>query len=171
MAANRELFPRALVELLRAEVGRILQGYSSGAFLRWARGSGLFATNAPQRLGDPAPLAEALRAAGWTARTTGGLMRIALSPERVRALEEACAGTGSLARGLERLRGREVCEEDIECVHDCVKLLALGSGPLEVESCEKRVRQRAALALRTGGGGGLYAGACMIDIMKGRENP
>ena len=150
---------------LRAEAAAALARVAPAAFLRWSRGDGLLITDATRRGADPSALAAALTALGWTASPyAGSLLELSPEPERLRTLEACLPARGPLAPGLARFRGGEILPEDVRLALAIIKLTALGG---DSAAPEKRVRQRAALALRTGRGGGLlYLSAALLKARR-----
>lgn len=153
---------RGAAALLRAEAEALVFASAPGAFLRWARGDGLFVTDAPRRGADLAALARRAGEAGWLCAERGGLWMLTPSPARLRRLETACGGAETpFARSFARFRGRGMEKADVEALLNALKCRALRG---DAGDAERRVRQRAAVALREGrGGGGLYLAARVIE--------
>ena len=145
-------------EILRGEAAALLTRVAPQAFLRWSRGSGLLMTNAP-RLGA---LPSALVPDGGTiAVLENGLAELSPGPERLAALEREAGPGGPLSRSFDRFRGREMRAEDLSIVLEAIKA---STGHADASACEKRLRQRAAVVLRTGaGGGGLWLAARSLE--------
>ena len=156
---------RGALALLRAEAEALVSASAPGAFLRWARGEGLFVTDAPRRGADPAAFARRAEEAGWLCAESGGLWTLTPSLARLQSLEAACgAAETPFARAFARFRGREMEKADAEALLTALKCRALRG---DVAGAERRVRQRAAVALRGGrGGGGLYLAARVIEEAK-----
>ena len=79
---------------------------------------------------------------------------------------EGEATQSALARTGLRLRGLSVEKESLSLVCEAAKLLEAPERA-RLAALERALRQRAAVRLRTGGGGGLYACATMLDFIKG----
>ena len=121
-----------------------------GAFLRRDRGDGLFVTDAP-RLGGGSEAA--LRAAGFEAEEVGGLLRLTPSGRWLTELMDAWpVPPDHLCGTLERFRGEPDGESRKLFAHGAKLLL----GAPDDQTFDRRLRQRAAVCLREGGGGGLY---------------
>ena len=136
------------------------------AFLRRDRGDGLFISNAPAF--DPG----IREIPGFIVEQSGSLLRILPDESWIRHLE-ACRGNGpdELSRSL---RGHAPDRENLVLFARGVKLLdAAGSASAEdATAYDRSLRQRAAVALRGGCGGGLYAAAllnCEIQHLKGAQ--
>lgn len=136
-----------------------------GAFLRRDRGEGLFVTDAALRR-PGLDWRAALEAAGFEARRLeNGL--IALRPGA--AWPEALAAAHPdppdfLCRTLKRFDGPPE-PESLALFAAGVKVL--DGGP-DAAAWERRLRQRAAVCLRRGGGGGLYACGLVLALI-GRQ--
>ena len=118
----------------------------AGAFLRRDRGDALYVTDAPRRgFTGEVP--------GMRAAVSGGLMRLYPKEE---ALGECPFPPDDLARALERFRCLPATDAAVFLFTEGLKILEDpdGTGYL---AYDKKVRQAAAVALRTNGGGGLYA--------------
>ena len=153
------------VEALRAEAEAVLTLCAPGAFLRWSRGTGLLASDANRRDADLAALEAAFRARGWRIAPLGTLLELTPDPARLRALEQTCPEPcTSLTQSLVRFRGAELTEADAAVVLAALKCRAMNGDPAPAE---KRLRQRAAVALRLGkGGGGLYLAATVLPAAR-----
>ena len=74
----------------------------------------------------------------------------------------------ALSRTFLRFRGLSVEKESLSLFCEAAKLLEAPERA-RLAALERALRQRAAVRLRTGGGGGLYACAVMLDHLKGEE--
>ena len=158
-------------EILRAEAETLL-GAAPGAFLRWARGDALFVSDAVRKTPDAAAIEGALKSCFYTAHVEKNLLHISPAPAKVHAFEEfSLPEITPFLRGFTSFRGRAADETTALLFSEGIKLCAVRSGAAAIAAYEKRVRQQAALALRTGGGGGLFACAQMIDFLTRRLEP
>lgn len=156
-------------EILRAEVQHLLDIAAPDAFLRWARGDALFVSDAVRKTPDTAAVESELKQYFYTSRIEKNLLHISPAPVKVCAFEAfSFPEITPFLRGFTAFRGREPDETTIMLFSEGLKLCAVRSGAAAVANYEKRVRQRAALALRTGGGGGLFACAQMIEYLTRR---
>ena len=137
-------------ELLRAAL-------PERAFLRRDRGDALFISNAPAF--EP----EIPDIPGFILERAGGLMRI-LPDESWLAAAEEKAPPDQLSASLIRFRGMEPGAEGLQLFARGMKLLDMGGAAPEneIDAYDRALRQRAALALRGGCGGGLY-GASILN--------
>lgn len=114
-----------------------------GAFLRRDRGSALYVTNAPAK--------------GWSGEIPGFSVEITGAIAHIAPLGETMEKCGyapdRFADELERFRGASA--EALEIFIECVKC-AESPDEAQFAKCDRRVRQAAAKALRSGGGEGLY---------------
>lgn len=124
------------------------------AFLRRCRGEALFVSNAPRF--DP----EIREISGFCICIQDGLMHILPSDAWILRLEEA-ESADDFSRSLMRFRGQAPDQENRRIFAQGLKLLELAeSAPAaEIRGYDRALRQRAAVALRGGCGGGLYAAA------------
>jgi len=113
------------------------------AFLRRDRGAGLYVTNAPVK-GWSGGID------GFSVEIQGAIARISILPEM---LESCDFAPDTLAGELERFRGASV--EAAEIFTECIKCIEAPEQALW-EKCDRRLRQTAAAAMRSGGGEGLY---------------
>lgn len=134
----------------RAEIAALLP---QGAFLRRDRGGALYVTNAPALGADMGPAAEAWRALGFDVESAPPLMRLTPSSGRILDMERAPA-PDLFAGSLRRFAGLPADGAVRAIFAEGVKCLEAGSS---FDLFDRRLRQAAALALRCGGGGGLYA--------------
>lgn len=127
------------------------------AFLRRDRGEALFVTDAPRH--------------GWTGEVpgfcmteSGGLARLYIKEETMR---ECAFSSDKMAQSLVRFQDAPADREVIALFAEGIKILEAPSekGYLLYD---KKVRQAAAVALRTGNGGGLYACALVLAEIKRR---
>lgn len=146
----------ALAEALRRAARDTLP---RDAFLRIDRGEGLFVAGWGQ---DPpeAGWAGALVAAGFSAVPDGRVMRLAPAARWLEMLAAAWPEPPDfLCQTLRRFDGPPDA--------DSLSLFALGAKGLygmPDPTFERRLRQRAAVCLRAGGGGGLYACALLLRL-------
>lgn len=120
-----------------------------GARAKRDRGAGLYVSDAPvdSPFFDCRPLKR-----GW---------RLLPAPELLGALEaEAGEPSGALLRSLARFRGMAAEPESIALFCEGAKLLEAPE-PSRMDAWDMRLRRRAAVCLRAGGGGGLYACALL----------
>ena len=159
-------------EILRAEVQALLDESAPGAFLRRARGDALFVSDAIRKAPDTAAIESELNRYFYTSRIEKNLLHISPAPVKVRAFEVfSFPEITPFLRGFTPFRGQAADEATALLFSEGIKLCAVRSGAAAISAYEKRVRQRAALALRTGGGGGLFACAQMIDFLTRRLEP
>lgn len=128
------------------------------AFLRLDRGDFLLVTNAGAF--DPA-----LREIpGFIVRRRGALMYLLPDAHWIDRLERRpAAQAGMLCTQLAQFRGVRPDLDNLKLFARCVRMLDSGRAT-EAAACERLVRQRAAVALRGGCGGGLYACARLLQI-------
>ena len=136
------------------------------AFLRRDRGDALYVTNA-LRLAPDAPWAERLDRAGFLVQAEDGLLRLWPGDVWMDALiRQYPSPPDFLCASLVRFAALPADEES-------VRLFAMGLRALEGEAdlpFERRLRSRAAVCLRTGGGDGLYACGLLVHrINKNKE--
>ena len=126
------------------------------ACLQRDRGGGLYVTRECERIG-------ALAAEGFRVEKRGQLL--VLTPEACWAgvLTEWLDMQSGFMREMEKLRLRDALPEDRELWIRAVKLLEDGNA---AENYEKALRQRAAVCLRRGEGGGLLhdCAACLAYV-------
>ena len=139
----------ALAEALR---GAARAALPEGAILRLDRGDGLFAACAAR--GAPgADWAGRLAGAGFAAAPAGRLLRVAPGPRWAQALADAWPEPPDfLCRTLKRFDGPPDGESLALFTLGAKGLFGMPDGDFA-----RRLRQRAAVCLRAGGGGGLYA--------------
>ena len=117
-----------------------------GAALRTSRGAGVYATRALEA-------APALAAAGFLPRRAGQALLIGLSPALLPWLDQRLPpAEDSLGRSLGALAARPAEPEDLALLEEALRRGEKGG--LRRPDFEKRLRQRAALCLRLGAGGG-----------------
>ena len=134
------------------------------AFLRRDRGEALFVTNAPAL--DPAPG----EIPGFTAERRGALLHLLPDASWVARWERRFPEPpDDLCAGLARFRGAAPDHENLLLFARGAKLLDAGAGSEEIIAYDRAVRQRAALALRGGCGGGLYAAAAICFQLNDKE--
>ena len=127
------------------------------AFLRRDRGDMLFVTNAPAF--DPAPK----EIPGFTAERRGNLLYLLPDASWIARYERrAPEPPDGLCASLVRFRNIPPDRENLLLFAQGAKLLDAGATPEDIAAYDRAVRQRAAIALRGGCGGGLYA-AALID--------
>lgn len=145
------------IDALLAEMRRALRSaLPEKAFLRRDRGDALFITNAPAF--EPA-LSEV---PGFRAQLQAPLMRILPDESWIFRLEENPA-PDQLSASLARFRGDFPDAQNILLFVQGAKLLDDPSActPDQIAAFDRALRQSAAIALRGGCGGGLYACALM----------
>ena len=134
------------------------------AFLRRDRGEMLFVTNAPAF--DPA-----LREVpGFIAEWRGGLLFLLPDAGWLRRWERRFPEPpDDLCAKLDRFRGEAPDRENLLLFARGAKLLDAHATPEDIAAYDRAVRQRAAVALRGGCGGGLYAAALLNHRLTGRN--
>ena len=134
------------------------------ACLRRDRGDALFVTNAPAF--DPA-----LREVpGFIAERCGGLLFLLPDASWLRRWERRFPEPpDDLCAGLARFRGEAPDRGNLLLFAQGVKLLDGGATADELAAYDRSLRQRAALALRGGCGGGLYAAAIINHELNVKE--
>ena len=136
---------------LRAEAASALP---EGAFLRRDRGAALYVTNAPAK--------------GWHGELPGfnvvinGALAF-ITPDET-TLQRCDYLPDRLAEELSPMRGASA--EALEIFAECVKCIETPMAEA-VDKCDRRLRQAAAAALRTGGGEGLYY--CALALAEARR--
>ena len=154
----------ALADALRAAARDALP---RGAFLRMDRGDGLFVTDAPLR----APGSDweaALARGGFQIRRRGGLAVLRPGPGWMAAFAKAHPHPPDfLCASLQRFDGPP---EEESLALFALGLRARGDARAAADF-DKRLRQRAAVCLRAGGGGGLYACALLPGPGDGPGSP
>ena len=136
----------------------------SGAFLRRDRGEALYVTDAPRRQSPEAWL-DAVRAAGFECRIEGGLACLTPGAVWLQRLEAAYPEPpDAFCAAFRRFEGPPDAE--------ALRLFAMAMKPLDGGApdpmYEKKLRQRAAVALRRHEtGGGLYA--CALALRKSAQ--
>lgn len=147
----------APLEQMRAELRPQLP---ERAFLKRDRGDALLITNAPALGFSPEQLP------GCIVETRGMLLCILPDARWVADFEAAIPEPPDhLSRTLMRFRGAEADGDNLRLFARIAKLLDAQPSPGEIEACDRALRNRAALALRGGCGGGLYACACVCALL------
>lgn len=133
---------------------RVVGAIPKGAFLRRDRGDAMYVTNAPVfgGMGD---------VPGFHAETRGSLMYLYIRPETIEEFDHA---PDALANELTRFRGSSPAAAVI-FTEIMKNIEALDAGAYA--ALNKKVRQSAALAMRLGGGEGLYY--CALALARLRE--
>lgn len=132
-----------------------------GAFLRRDRGDALYVTDAPRR-----GVNVDWDGLGFICRTENGLARLTPGSKWLRLLEERYPEPPNhLCATLKRFAG-EPDQEVLKLFSTGMKLL--DGGPFD-PSYERRLRQQAAVALRTHHGGGLYACGIILHLVQFRR--
>ena len=126
----------------------------AGAFVRCDRGEGLYVTNAPQRTGNALALCEGLQRAGFMVEEQGGLWRLTPREGLVRALTAWLEGEEQ-SLYLPAWQDRAEQLADWALLWEGIKRLEMPGDRAALVGYEKKLRQRAALCLRTGAGGGM----------------
>ena len=127
----------------------------AGTNARRDRGEGLFV--ARERVESPY----------FTCTPAGDVWRLTPTEALLREYEGE-APQSALSRTFLRFRGLVVEKESLSLFCEAAKLLEAPERA-RLAALERALRQRAAACLRTGGGGGLYACAVMLDHLKGEE--
>ncbi|MDO5323751.1 MAG: hypothetical protein Q4G06_06985 [Clostridia bacterium] len=147
----------APLEQMRAELRPQLP---ERAFLKRDRGDALLITNAPAFGFSPEQLP------GCIVETRGMLLCILPDARWVADFEAAIPEPPDhLSRTLMRFRGAEADGDNLRLFARIAKLMDAQPSPGEIEACDRALRNRAALALRGGCGGGLYACACVCALL------
>ena len=141
------------LEQLRSELRPLLPEH---AFLKRDRGDALLITNAPALGLAPDRLPSCI------VENRGMLLAILPDAQWVAEYEAAIpAPPDFLSRTLLRFRGAEVDMDNLHLFARIAKLMDAQPSPGEIEACDRALRNRAALALRGGCGGALFACACV----------
>ena len=152
-----------LLDAMRAALTALLPG---GAFLRRDRGPGLYVTDTP-RLDPDGPWRAAAEAAGFRVEAARGLA--SLFPGEVWMDHLAArfpSPPNALCASMARFQSLPVDEASLRLFARGLKALESGDGG---DMYEKSLRQRAAVCLRSEGGGGLYACALILYLLKGER--
>ena len=145
------------LEMLRSELRPLLP---ERAFLKRDRGDALLITNAPAVGFVP----EALP--GCIVENWGMLLRILPDAQWVADFEATVPEPPDhLSRTLLLFLGVEADPDNLRLFARIAKLMDAQPSPGEIEACDRALRNRAALALRGGCGGGLYACACVRALL------
>ena len=146
------------LERLRTELRPLLP---ERAFLKRDRGDALLITNAPVFGCSPE------RLPGCIVENRGRLLCILPDAQWIAEYEAAIPEPPDhLSHSLLRFRGVEADIDNLHLFARIAKLLDAQPSPGETEACVRALRNRAALALRGGCGGGLYACACVRALLK-----
>lgn len=146
------------LERLRTELRPLLP---ERAFLKRDRGDALLITNAPVFGCTPE------RLPGCIVENRGMLLCILPDAQWIAEYEAAIPEPPDhLSHSLLRFRGVEADIDNLHLFARIAKLLDAQPSPGEIEACDRALRNRAALALRGGCGGGLYACACVRALLK-----
>ena len=141
------------LERLRGELRPLLP---ERAFLKRDRGDALLITNAPALGFAPEVLP------GCIVEKCGALLRILPDVQWVADFETGIPEPPDFfSRTLLRFRGVAADLDNLHLFARGAKLMDAQPSPGEIEACDRALRKRAALALRGGCGGGLYACACV----------
>ena len=134
------------------------------AFLRRDRGDALFVTNAPAF--DPA-----IRdIPGFTAERRGTLLYLLPEASWIARWERRLPEPpDDLCAKFQRFRGAPPDRGNLCLIARGLKLLDAGANPEEIAAFDQAVRQRAAIALRGGRGGGLCAAAYIAHRLNDKE--
>lgn len=124
-----------------------------GVNARRDRGEGLFVVR--ERVESPY----------FTCAPAGDVWRLIPTEALLREYEGE-APQSDLSRTFLRFRGLPVERESLFLFCEAAKLLEAPERA-RIAALDKALRQRASVCLRTGGGGGLYACATMLDFIKG----
>ena len=146
------------LERLRTELRPLLP---ERAFLKRDRGDALLITNAPVFGCTPE------RLPGCIVENRGMLLCILPDAQWIAEYEAAIPEPPDhLSHSLLRFRGVEADIDNLHLFARIAKLLDAQPSPGEIEACDRALRNRAALALRGGCGGGLYACASVRALLK-----
>ncbi len=136
------------------------------AFLKRDRGDALFVTNAP------AFAPELREVPGFLAERRGALLYLLPEPAWLLRWERRFREPpDALCESLARFKGMPPDRENLSLFARAAKLLDGHPSPGEVEALDRELRQRAAVALRGGCGGGLYAAAILLHMLDRRDAP
>ena len=145
------------LEMLRSELRPLLP---ERAFLKRDRGDALLITNAPALGLAPD------RLPGCIVENRGMLLCILPDAQWIAEYEAAIPEPPDhLSRTLLFFRGVEADPDNLRLFARIAKLMDAQPSPGEIEACDRALRNRAALALRGGCGGGLYACACVRALL------
>ena len=145
------------LEMLRSELRPLLP---ERAFLKRDRGDALLISNAPAFGCTPE------RLPGCIVENRGMLLCILPDAQRIAEYEAAIPEPPDhLSRTLLFFRGVEADIDNLHLFARIAKLMDAQPSPGEIEACDRALRNRAALALRGGCGGGLYACACVRALL------
>lgn len=145
------------LERLRGELRPLLP---ERAFLKRDRGDALLITNAPAFGCTPECLP------GCIVERRGMVLCILPDAQWVAEYEAAIPEPPDhLSHTLLRFRGAEADTDNLHLFARIAKLMDAQPSPGEIEACDRALRNRAALALRGGCGGGLYACACVRALL------
>ncbi len=145
------------LERLRAELRPLLP---ERAFLKRDRGDALLITNAPALGFSPE------RLPGCIVEMRGMLLCILPDAQWVADFEARIPEPpDQLSRTLLRFRGAEADTDNLHLFARIAKLMDAQPSLGEIGACDRALRNRAALALRGGCGGGLYACACVRALL------
>ena len=146
------------LDMLRGELRPLLP---ERAFLKRDRGDALLITNAPVFGCTPE------RLPGCIVENRGMLLAILPDAQWVADFEATVPEPPDhLSRTLLFFRGVEADIDNLHLFARIAKLMDAQPSPGEIEACDRALRNRAALALRGGWGGGLYACACVRALLK-----
>ena len=146
------------LERLRGELRPLLP---ERAFLKRDRGDALLISNAPAFGCTPE------RLPGCIVENRGMLLCILPDAQWIAEYEAAIPEPPDhLSRTLLFFRGVEADIDNLHLFARIAKLMDAQPSPGEIEACDRALRNRAALALRGGCGGGLYACACVRALLK-----
>ena len=145
------------LEMLRSELRPLLP---ERAFLKRDRGDALLITNAPALGLAPD------RLPGCIVENRGMLLCILPDAQWIAEYEAAIPEPPDhLSRTLLFFRGVEADPDNLRLFARIAKLMDARPSPGEIEACDRALRNRAALALRGGCGGALYACACVRALL------
>ena len=145
------------LEMLRSELRPLLP---ERAFLKRDRGDALLITNAPALGLAPD------RLPGCIVENRGMLLCILPDAQWIAEYEAAIPEPPDhLSRTLLFFRGVEADPDNLRLFARIAKLMDAQPSPGEIEACDRALRNRAALALRGGCGGALYACACVRALL------
>ena len=147
----------SLLDMLRGELRPLLP---ERAFLKRDRGDALLITNAPALGLAPD------RLPGCIVENRGMLLCILPDAQWIAEYEAAIPEPPDhLSRTLLFFRGVEADPDNLRLFARIAKLMDAQPSPGEIEACDRALRNRAALALRGGCGGALYACACVRALL------
>lgn len=148
------------IEPIISQMRRAIRAHlPAGAFLKRDRGGALLITNA-KRI-DP----DFASATGFSAEARGDLTALTPEDRWIYAFERDHAPIGHLSASLARFRGHAPARAAIDLFVRGLKLSESRPTDGEIADFDRAVRRMAAVSLRTGEGGGIYALAVLDEML------